>query len=648
MANLKSGNYSASAKSMKNQLKVDMQVKNGKITDLNVDLGGAKGFEKVAKKLANEVIEKQGDEIDAVTGASATSRAVKVATRKALKQADPSITDDLSLKNGEFIGTGRGHGGEIAIKVTTDNNKIKDVKVIKQSESPSVGDYAMKKIPAEIVKQQTLDVDTITGATVTSEAIITAANRAIAQAGDEVSWNLKPFTKTPAPAKDITADIAIAGGGLSGLALAAFAVKRGLKPVVIEKNDQVGGSFRYAAGAFAISGSKKLQAKKMDNDLEELLQWVKDLSKDSDKKPDMDFVEYISSQSGKTFDELLEIAKAKPQFDLRMPYHAAGFAPGGKISDIYYDFILANGGKVITSTKVTDILTSNGKITGLKAENESGSFTVTAPNVVITTGGASYNKKALLEKNEPKLKNIHLFNEANLGNTGDGYDFLKRLGAKFYGDDVYKNAELDFAPIFHITYANEPDYSKAFAINSEGKRFTNETPFSFLNLTNALYHEGSSKYWLIYDGKDIDPEFKKKLDAAKQDPFTIEKSSSIKELAEKICVNPTNFQDTFNDYQRACDEGNDKFGRPQNQMSKFDGKQGYYAVYVMPGSWGTMGGVEINREFQVKKEDGTYFDNLYAIGEMSTSRLFSEHYMIGFSLADYITEARLLADKLSN
>ena len=85
MANLKSGNYSASAKSMKNQLKVDMQVKNGKITDLNVDLGGAKGFEKVAKKLANEVIEKQGDEIDAVTGASATSRAVKVATRKSPK-----------------------------------------------------------------------------------------------------------------------------------------------------------------------------------------------------------------------------------------------------------------------------------------------------------------------------------------------------------------------------------------------------------------------------------------------------------------------------------------------------------------------------------------------------------------------------------
>lgn len=44
---------------------------------------------------------------------------------------------------------------------------------------------------------------------------------------------------------------------------------------------------------------------------------------------------------------------------------------------------------------------------------------------------------------------------------------------------------------------------------------------------------------------------------------------------------------------------------------------------------------------------GGYFDNIYALGEMSTGALFTDLYMIGFSLADYSTEGWLVAEELA-
>jgi glycine/D-amino acid oxidase-like deaminating enzyme len=75
----------------------------------------------------------------------------------------------------------------------------------------------------------------------------------------------------------------IAGGGLTGLASATFAAEKGLKVVVIEKNDQVGGSFRYAAGAFATCGSSQAE----DNQVDDLVAWVKELNRHGAKKDDV-------------------------------------------------------------------------------------------------------------------------------------------------------------------------------------------------------------------------------------------------------------------------------------------------------------------------------------------------------------------------
>lgn len=547
------------------------------------------------------------------------------------------------LTAGTFEGTAPGHNGDITVALTTDGERITDLKLVKEQETPHVGDNAFKWLPEAIVKNQSVGVDAVSGASFTSRGIINATKKALEAAGGKVEdWD-KHVPKPLVAAKDQTADVVIAGGGLTGLASAAFAAEKGLKVIVIEKNDQVGGSFRYAAGAFATCGSSQAE----DNQVDDLVAWVKELNRHGAKKEmNYDFLHYLEENSGKAFDDLCQITGLKGQKIQDAPYKVLTPGPGALVTERLEAYIKDHGGLILPDTVITKVLTDGSHAAGIMAKNASGSFKITAKYVIIATGGASAGHRDWLEKETPALANVHVFNEANPANTGDGYGILKEAGADFYGHEYYKNAFLDFGWPLRIYYANVPDYSKAILVNADAKRFTNEAPFFVLNLTTALYYEGSPRYYLIYDAKTMDQDFRKKLDSQQEDPKVVVHAQTIEELAKKLSLDPEALAQTFADYQKACETGQDEFGKDQAHLEKFDGSEGYYGLYVMPGCWGTIGGVKINQEFQVEKTDGSYFDNLYALGEMSTSELFSDFYIAGFSLANYFTEAKLLAEKL--
>lgn len=550
------------------------------------------------------------------------------------------------LQKGTFTGQAGGHGGDIKVALTTDGEHITDVKIVEQHETPHVGDNAFKWIPERIVHYQSLAVDAVSGASFTSRGIINASKQALQAAGGDLADWSQPVPKPPVVAKDQTVDVAIAGGGLTGLTMAAFAIKNGLKPLIVEKNDQVGGSFRYAAGAFATVGSKKVA----DNQIDDLINWVKELNAHGAKKEmDYDFLRYLEEHTGETFDELVDIAGSKPQIAQEAPYKFAVFGGGAFIVNALEKYIKDHGGLILPDTVITKVnVDESGKhATGFAARNAAGCFTVTAKAVVIATGGESYGHKEDLVKTTPSLEKVHVFNEANPGNTGDGYGLLKEAGASFYEGNIYKNAFLDFGWPLRISYANVPDYSKAIVVNDQAKRFTNEAPFFALNLTTALYYEGSPRYYVIYDAAKMDQTFRKKLDAQKEDPKVVVHAGSVKELAEKLDLDPAALEQTVAGYNEACAKGEDEFGKDAAHLESLDGADGYYGLYTMPGSWGTIGGVKINRDMLVEQTDGSFFDNLYALGEMSTNELFSDFYIAGFSLANYSTEARLVAERLA-
>lgn len=77
-------------------------------------------------------------------------------------------------------GTAEGYGGEIKAEVTVDkSNKITDIKIDASSETPALGGEAAPKVAQSIKDKQSLDVDTVSGATVTSKAVIEAVKNAL-------------------------------------------------------------------------------------------------------------------------------------------------------------------------------------------------------------------------------------------------------------------------------------------------------------------------------------------------------------------------------------------------------------------------------------------------------------------------------------
>jgi uncharacterized protein with FMN-binding domain len=87
----------------------------------------------------------------------------------------------VSLKQSEYLGSATGMGGEVTVKLTMNGSRIASVEVVSHGETPGISDKAIANIPGMIVSAQSVQVDTVSGCTVTSNAIKEAVAKALAQ-----------------------------------------------------------------------------------------------------------------------------------------------------------------------------------------------------------------------------------------------------------------------------------------------------------------------------------------------------------------------------------------------------------------------------------------------------------------------------------
>lgn len=88
-------------------------------------------------------------------------------------------TEDYSVGANEYIGVATGMGKGLTVKVTMDGTKIAAVEILSHNESPNISDKAIERIPAAIVEAQSADVDVVSGASLTSRAIMEAVKQAL-------------------------------------------------------------------------------------------------------------------------------------------------------------------------------------------------------------------------------------------------------------------------------------------------------------------------------------------------------------------------------------------------------------------------------------------------------------------------------------
>ena len=252
------GEYEATAQGFGGDVTVKVTVDENAVTAVEITgedetpaLGGA-AIEEFTTSLVGV---SDAEAVEAVSGATVTSTAVKEALAKALAQAKGEAaenTAELAFTAGTYNGKASGYNGEVELAVTFSDTAVTAVELVSSKETQYVGDVAFEPMFADIVEANGSGVDTVSGATFTSAAIRNAVNDAAEQAG---CTNMDAFKAAgaahePQTAIEETYDVVVIGAGGAGIAAAAQAAQDGNTVLVIEKNAEVGGNTLVSGGQY--------------------------------------------------------------------------------------------------------------------------------------------------------------------------------------------------------------------------------------------------------------------------------------------------------------------------------------------------------------------------------------------------------------
>ncbi|NLL48631.1 MAG: FMN-binding protein, partial [Firmicutes bacterium] len=176
---MKDGTYVGTAKGFGGDLIVDVTISDGKISEVAVRPHQETPFvaDAALEQLTATVVEAQSASVDAVSGATVSSNALLEAVGKALKKATGSYED------GVYAGIAEGFGGDLIVDVTISDGKISEVAVRPHQETPFIADSALEELTAKIVEAQSTELDVISGATFTSNALLAAVQDALTGTG---------------------------------------------------------------------------------------------------------------------------------------------------------------------------------------------------------------------------------------------------------------------------------------------------------------------------------------------------------------------------------------------------------------------------------------------------------------------------------
>ena len=215
---LKDGEYTASAEGYEGPITVKVVIKEGKIFSVEVlSHNETPEYYEMAKKILQTIVEKNTFNVDSISGATVTSDAIKVAVYKALVQAGAKTSDVAeglekeneelrdkekakllakqssavagkvgfnrnNLKDGTFIGVGRGYNGPIKVSISIKNGVIYDARVISHSDDYPYFTWA-SSVLNKVISGST-NIDTVSGATVSSRGILNAVKDALRKASN--------------------------------------------------------------------------------------------------------------------------------------------------------------------------------------------------------------------------------------------------------------------------------------------------------------------------------------------------------------------------------------------------------------------------------------------------------------------------------
>ena len=648
------GTYTAKATGFNANVPVEVQVTFDaeKITDIKIlkhddQPFGPKAFE----KLIPEILTAQSTKIDSMTGATMSSTALKTAVDDCIAQASGKTSEVVSkFKPGTYSATVTGHNGPLTVTMTFTEDKITEIKT-DGMESPGIGTAAIELLTGKIIDNQSLACDSISGATVTSGAFLSAVRECVKQSG--MSLSVLEARKVAYPEKkadpvEMTADVVIVGAGGAGFAAATEALENGATVIIIEKNEMIGGNTARAGGT--LNAPDPERQSKMNPPVEDSVElFIKNTLEAGDFKADPELVRVLCSHALEARHWLTDHGTKWTE----MVYQTIGGLWPRSLDEkdkIAYNGFIAPlakrvaelGGKVVLNCKA-ESLTKNdaGKVTGVIAfDTKNGQeYHFTAKNaVILATGG--YSASAELVKKYNGLSGLPTSNAPT--STGDGITLGTAAGAATtgmeyiqihpHGNPMTGGLQSHFAGVI----------KNSIYVNKLGKRFVEESGRRDV-ISNATIAQPGQIMYSIFDSEGGFYAGVKELPAAELENLTskgyLYVGGTLEELAKKAGIDPEGLKATVARYNELVAVGKDTdFEKDEVELPI--AKAPFYCVPLSPTLHHTMGGLKINTEAQVLREDGSVIAGLYAAGEV-TGGIHGSNRVGGNALTDGVVFGRI-------
>ena len=608
------------------------------------------------------------------------------------------------MKSGKYQVRAKGHGSEsMPMEVTIEDDKIKDIEIDSSGETKGVADEVFNRLPKQIIDNQTLNVDVVSGATISSHGVVDG----IAQAINEAGGNAEEWKKRTKPAttkngdQEIDTDVVIVGAGGAGLAAAVRSLQHDEKVVILEKYPQIGGNTSRAGGpmnAAEPDWQKKFKALPGEKEtLKELAATPFDKIdpeyQDDFKKLQKQIKEYLASGADYLFDSTLlheiqtylggkrtdlkgneihgkyalvhelvtnALNSVKWLADLGVKFDETdvtepvgglwrrGHKPvepmGYAYIHILGDWVEDHDGKLYLESRAEDLIIKDGKVCGVIAKRADGStLTIHAKAVILTAGGFGANTKMVQKYNTywPKIDdNIATTNSPSI--TGDGINLGLEAGADLFGMgfiQLMPVADPDTGELFTGVVTPPANY---IMVNKEGKRFVNE--FAERDVLAKAVIDNGGLIYQIADDKIKETAYnttQESLDAQVK-AGTLFRDDTLEGLAKQIGMDPDVLVDTIKKYNSYVDQGSDP-DFYKNVLGLKCEVAPFYATPRKPAIHHTMGGLVIDTKAHVLDKNGDEIPGLYSAGE-NAGGIHAGNRLGGNSLSDIFTFGRIAAN----
>ncbi|MFD3261085.1 FAD-dependent oxidoreductase [Paenibacillus lentus] len=563
----------------------------------------------------------------------------------------PTVSNQ-GITAGTYTAAAKGYHDDVKVEVTVDETgKITELIAKADGETPKIGGEAAPKMVENIKNSQRLDCDVISGATLTSTAILAATEDALKQAGVDVT-KIKAEEVAKGENEEVSVDVAIVGAGASGTAAAAAAIDGGAKVLMVEKTNNVGGISKFfAGGPFAVESHLQMEAgpeySKLKKD--DLLQQLNEYAHFINYAPLTKAIIYKSGDTIKWMEKwgvTFHVNRETPQishmdndmkwkiyhwFDL-FSYEPTEIA----VTDVVHKNLKNAGLDLRYETTATKLLQDDkGVVNGIIATKKDGStLTVHAKSVILATGGFAGNSEMMKEYyNTPYL--------GGWGENGSGVQMAWDAGAAkwdtasslLHGSGMVAaktpgEINLSSSPFNRITR------SPLMWIDQSGNRYANEElVWDTAETSNAGYSVGGVYYILVdtntlksyTDGKSLT------MDTAVGGPNMepgdfvalaeegvkqgiITKADTLEELAKNLDMEPARLISNVEEYNEAVKTKKDPFGKSEQSLVYEVNEGPFYAVKMQISNLGTLGGVRVNEKLQATDENLKPIPGLYVVG----------------------------------